>query len=440
VETTTLATAIPVPVEVPPGLWRREGTHCPKPFSPFLRAALGIVSGNFQRAFEELGVMADRLEYREIGGWVYTGIVPLGGGDQPPTAEQIRERADRALDVVMTDRFAAYVDRWPEWRAESVAGVAHLRDVDVAALDDAGLGGHFNDIMEFSLPVYDLHFLLHGIGAMMLTDLVRTCQELLGWDEARALELLCGLSHASSEPSRVIAGLAAMARERPAVRRCVESGECDLATLSEIDAEFAAAFADYQHEFGFRAIRYDVVDPSIGETPALTLRLIADQLRSGFDPEGPAADAGRRRAAAEAEARAGLAGRPDEDPARFERALQRAQRWYPVREDEAPMTFSELFSLVRRVAVEIGRRLTADAVLDDPDDVFFLEMEEAFAALAGRHDGSGPNCRQITARRLAERAWVDAHPGPVSYGEPFRCPASTPWRPKLASPPRPSCG
>src|SRR5581483_9212846 len=112
----------------------------------------------------------------------------------------------RALDVVMTDRFAAYVDRWPEWRAESVAGVAHLRDVDVAALDDAGLGGHFNDIMEFSLPVYDLHFLLHGIGAMMLTDLVRTCQELLGWDEARALERLCGVAssrgNATSRRSR----------------------------------------------------------------------------------------------------------------------------------------------------------------------------------------------------------------------------------------------
>jgi hypothetical protein len=55
-------------VEVPPGYWRREATHCPKPLSPFFGAALPIVGDTFRQAFSELGALYDTLEYREIGG------------------------------------------------------------------------------------------------------------------------------------------------------------------------------------------------------------------------------------------------------------------------------------------------------------------------------------------------------------------------------------
>ena len=416
-DTGTLPEAIPVSVEVPPGFWRREKTHCPKPISPLARGVLPIVTECFRRAFGELGIVADRLEYREIGGWIYTGVVPLGGGDgdtADPAA--MAERVERALETVRTDRFVGYIEHWPQWRAESVAGVARLRKVDVGALDDEALAGHLGDIMEFSIPVFDLHFLLHCIGAMMLADLAFTCRDLLGWEDARALELLCGLSTASTEPAGALAGLAAMVRERPAVRRFIESGEDEASRLWDIDPDFAATFAAYQEQFGFRSIRYDIVDPSIEETPSTTLRLLADQLRSGYDPDRRAADATNRREATRAEARAKLAERPESDRARFERALERAHRWYPVREDEAPMTFSEQFALIRRVAQEIGHRLVQSGLLDDPGDVFFLELEEAMAALAAREAGTAPDCRSLAARRRAERAWVDAHPGPPTYG------------------------
>src|SRR4029078_7329583 len=94
VDTDTLPIAIPVPVEVPPGFWRRENTHCTKPMSAFIRGALSVVTENFRKAFVELGVLADRLEYREIGGWIYTGVVPLGdGGDGRPHSDLMHAAA-----------------------------------------------------------------------------------------------------------------------------------------------------------------------------------------------------------------------------------------------------------------------------------------------------------------------------------------------------------
>lgn len=418
-DTGTLPDTIPVPIEVPAGYWRRERTHCPRPISPFFRGAVDVVTQTFGYGFSKLGALADTLEYREIGGWVYSRMVPPGGmEDQPPTAELLQTRVELALETVRSGRVFDYIDEWPQRRSEYIAGVKRLRDVDLMELDDQGLIDHFGAVMEFSIGAFNFHFLFHCIGALVLADLAFTCRDLLGWDDANTLALLAGLSTASSEPARVVAGLTAIAAERAAVRHFVERGETDASQLWDIDPDFASRFEAYQEQFGFRSIRYEVADPSIQETPSLTLRLIADQLRCGFDPAARASEVDRRREERRAEARAQLADRPDADRARFERTLDRAHRWYPAREDYAPMTFSEQLALIRRVALDLGRRLAESSLIDDPDDVFFLEGEEAWGALAVRATATAPDCRDLVRRRRAERAWVEAHPGPDAYGEP----------------------
>jgi pyruvate,water dikinase len=420
VDTGTLPTETPAPLEVPPGSWRREATHFPTPLSPFLADAVPVIAAPFREAFAELGAYYDTLDYRVIGGWVYSRLVPPGGVDGvAPDPEVIRERAALAAEVVRSDNLDGYFDEWSTLRDGFIAGVARLRAVDLRSLDDAALAGHFGDVMAFSLDAFTVHLRLHGINAMMLTDLAWTCRDLLGWDDAGALALLSGLSEASTEPSNALAGLTAMARERPAVRRFIESGATDVSALCDIDQEFADAFAGYHERYGLRAIRYDVVGPSIEETPALALRLIADQLRGGYDPVARTSQAVKRREARQQEARRLLADGSDADRARFERVLERAQRWYGVREDKATMTWNEPNGLIRRAVLEMGRRLAESSLLDDPEDVFFLVLEEASAALAARHGGTAPDCRELVRRRQAEQAWSEAHPGPLSYGPDF---------------------
>src|SRR5207237_8007513 len=126
------------------------------------------------------------------------------------------------------------IDQSPQWRAAHIARAAQIRDVDLVALDDHELADHLAELLEFSVGAWNLHFLFHGIGALMLADLAFTCRDLLGWDDARALTLLAGLSKASSEPADVLAGVTAMAAERPAVRRFIEQGETDVARLWDI--------------------------------------------------------------------------------------------------------------------------------------------------------------------------------------------------------------
>ena len=424
-------TTAPRTFEVPAGCWQRESSHCPRPVSALMRSLLPIVNAGFGRMCTEMGVLAETVEWREIGGWVYTRVVPPGGKDRPvPPAwlfpalvrlvPALRRSVQRAAEAQRTDRFGGYLARWEqEWRSELTARIAELRAVDVAVLDDAALAQHLDDVMELTHQAWQTHFLLHGVNAYVLADLAFTGRELLGWSDGRTLELLVGLSGASTAPGRELAHLTRLARREPALRRLLEQGEfaAVLDRLPEAAPEFAAALAAYQCRFGFRTIRYEPADPTLEESPEVTLRLVADQLLSGFDPDAQASELARRRRAACQEARSRLVGRPAESE-RFERALRRAERFYPVREDNAPMTFSEPLALIRRVAREIGRRLAEVGGLEERDDVFHLEIGEIARSLrvmvAGR---SVPDLRSVVAARRAERAWVEAHPGPPSYGE-----------------------
>ena len=180
---------------------------------------------------------------------------------------------------------------------------------------------------------------------------------------------------------------------------------------AESDPEFAREFAAYQRDFGCRAIRYEIADPSMAETPDLTLRLLADQLDHGYDPGAQAIEHLGRRAAAVDRARQALAGRPPAEHERFERALGRAERAYPVREDNEFHTVSAPLALLRYPVLELGRRLADRDQLDRRDDVFFLTLDDAQAALR-----DGQPRKATVNRRRGERAYVEQHPGPATYG------------------------
>ena len=416
---------VPVPVEVPPGFWEREASHAPRPWTPMTLSVMGQArSRAMRRMFAEFGLLAETLELAQIGGWEYARLVPLGGKDRPaPPARlmpllirlvpRLRRRLADTVAAVRSDKAGRFVEQWyQQWQADLSRHSAALRDTDLGALDDEELDANTTRALALLHQGLDVHFLLHGALMPVLAELAFACRDLLGWSDEEALELLVGLSATSTEPARRLAGLAGTAAGRPAVRRLLEAEGGTLDRLAETDPEFAEAFAAYQREFACRALRYEIADPSIAETPELTLRLLADQLARGYDPAADASALGSRRATAAGRARAALAGRRPEDRERFERALARAERAYPVREDNEFFTTSVPLALLRYRVLEIGRRLAARGQLDQRDDIFFLTLDETRAAL-----GDGQARRALVSRRRGERAFIEQHPGPATYGK-----------------------
>jgi rifampicin phosphotransferase len=75
------------------------------------------------------------------------------------------------------------------------------------------------------------------------------------------------------------------------------------------------------------------------------------------------------------------------------------------------LTVSTALALLRRVVLEIGRRLAQRGQIPSRGDVFHFEPAELPVALR-----DGADRRALVRRRQEERAWALAHPGPASYG------------------------
>jgi phosphohistidine swiveling domain-containing protein len=424
---------VPIPIDVPQGFWEHDASRFPTPPSYMFKvAADSVVPPSVEHMAEEFGLLVDGLEIKVIGGWPYQRLKPLGGKEPPPVPipkplvwlfvrllPVMRARLKKAREAVRTDKPGGFIRQWyDQWLPELEGEIAELRDMELSKLSDEELLQHFDDVIAFTIRAIKIHTLLNTSVNFILYQFVSTCQELLGWGEAKAFELVSGTSYKSTEPARRLNDLAQMVQERPAIRNLLESiDDHTLDRLADVDGEFAEAFFYYQRNYGYRTIRWGIKDPTLAERPNLVLSLIRDQMKRGFDPEAAKAELAQKRSQKIAAARDILAG-DTKLLDRFDRDLERAEMAYPVREDNNFYTFSAPFAFFRYAVLEIGNRLADRGQIADRDDVFFLYKEQACAALL---DGSDQ--KALVRRHKGERAWAEANPGPPYYGEPPPPPA-----------------
>jgi len=419
-----------IPIEVPPGVWVNTTMHWPAPQSQF---GMVIITEQLLKAIPsacaELGLMIDHVEHRSIGGWSYSQLTPVGappprrGGPSSPPPRwvlallmrlhpAIRRRSNAARKALESDLPATVIRRWyDEWRPEHQEDARRALALDLGSLSDRDLLAQLDHRIE--VLGHPAHAMVGFACFIVEYELASACRELLGWDTARMITLLQGLSTASSEPGRQLGRLVEVARRKPPVRALLARVDPTTPSrLGDVDAEFASEFTRYVDATGHRSVSRDVMDYNLAEAPHLMLQLVADQLDGGFSPLQTAKTAQRQRDQAADDARALLASRPAADRERFERALTRAREAYPAFEDRVWHTTSVQTALLRYLALEIGRRLAERGQLESRDDVFFLEVEEARSALLARSDQSE------TARiRKGQRAWAIANPGPPMYGD-----------------------
>ncbi len=401
------------------GSWMKDRTHYPEPVSPFGASVyLPALEAGIARMCEEFGLLIEGVEQRSLGGEIYGHPVPVGGKEGPPppwwvmaalarVVPPIRRRCAAARRAVRSGLLEELPQRWErEWRDELVDETARLADVDLANLDDEELLAHLDEAVALLHRGQEIHFRLFLPFLVPVRELVRTGEELLGWDTARILELVAGRSGASTAPSRALEELAVRIGTDPGAREAVES--LDLDALAD-RPEAWAAFDEYRRRWGVRAVGYDPGSATLAEQPHLLLRWLRDLVTSD---EGATDPTVRSAGSALARAREALAQRDEADRERFEAALARAEAVYGLREDNITWTDNVPCGVIRLAAIEIGRRLHQRGLLDRGDDAVFLEVDEARSALR-----DGVDSAALARRRRAERAWVASHPGPPLLGD-----------------------
>ena len=412
-------------IQVPEGFWMRDLEHFPRPVSPISRSFyLAEIAASMSAGLAEFGILLDRVEARTIAGYAYMRMAPLGGkeGPAPPwwllavmvrLLPSARKLLKKARDAERNDLESKLVDRWwGVWREQFFSRIEARQTIDLRSLSDPELIEELERRRTLLREGNDVHFRLLVPFMKPVAEIAIFCDEELGWDVPQSMELLSGLSAMSTEPARQLSDLASLARQRPAVQDVLLGNSVSrIADLRNVDPDFADKFDAYQERFGLRLLGEDLLEPTLGEHPEITLNLLRSQLNGSYDPDAVVRELTRNREELLDEARRELRNRPDAI-ARFNRLFQRAQRAYPVREDNSFPTYQAPLGLVRYALLEIGRRMTERGALADPEDVMFLEIDELHGFFQSDEDA-----RSTVQTRRGEHAWTLANPAPPTLGE-----------------------
>jgi len=403
----------PIPVEAnpPPGFWQRDEVYHPEPIMPMWRSVyMAPISAGFKHALSEFSAPVEGREYRDIGGWGYFRATPLEVEDPSFPA-----RIKGCVEFIRNFRELHFVRLWQtEWKPTQEARIKELQRVNLSTLSDAGLTDHISSVlMPFLRESLRYQALLEVIFVWSLARFAVVCQELLCWDDSQIMELLSGLSNETTEQTRRLSELARLATGNPPIWALFEQvHDSTVEELTATNSEFSAAFDAYLHDYGCRVLHHAIQYPTLKEKPAILLCLVRDQLARGFDQKVIDAELAQKRSTTLTKARAALAERPTAEKERFEKALESAEKVYPIKEGGEYDTMDAPMALMRYGLLEMGTRFVARCCLEHRDDVFSMEFEEALLAFR-----AGKDIREVVRYRKGERAWVKTHPGPVSYGK-----------------------
>ncbi|HEX5141692.1 MAG TPA: PEP-utilizing enzyme [Dehalococcoidia bacterium] len=201
------------------------------------------------------------------------------------------------------------------------------------------------------------------------------CHETLGEEgPVLAATLLQGFENESVAAGAGLAELASLAGRHPELKEALKAGRIEHLESLPGGQEFETRFAKFMEDYGWRADEWCLVHrPTWAEQPRVALELVGRYLS---DPDHSPDQAHERAVKLrETTARAIEARLPAEHRERFQSLLDAALAHVPFSEERALWQLIAIGS-ARVPLLTLGRKLTEAGVIDAPDDVFFLQLDE----------------------------------------------------------------
>jgi rifampicin phosphotransferase len=274
--------------------------------------------------------------------------------------------------------------------ADFLAHVRNLAAQDLRTMPWPWLKTMPRQALDLVQPIGDLRIdYLPGTGLALLR--LRMVLRLLGRSDLFS-DLIISPTR-TTDANRALEALAARARDEPLLRDAVNSLDPQaLTAFPEFDAAFKAYLAEYGHRETVTPVL--VTPPTQGEAPETVLALIKVL---AAQPPRPPED--HDHAMSELLRHPLLRGRRQR--ARIKHWVAAARAGMAFRED-SHFYFLMPLPILRESLLEMGRRLCDVGVLDEPEDVFHLRLEE-LEAIDDPTTLDEPEGLRATVRRRAAR-------------------------------------
>ncbi len=287
----------------------------------------------------------------------------------------LRRRAPRDLDRLTT--------RLQDRIHENLA-----RDFSGMTLED------FAELLELKSregrEIITLHILNSQLAPAYYGTLRKLARKWLG-DETGAFSARLVTGLATMESARPTFGIYRLYRfvaDSPSLTRLFRESEArgimaGLRKNQDADAEeFLERLGAFLKEYGYRAVaEAEMRAPSWEEDPSYVLSMIQNYLRASH-VDDPADIEGRQRKDREAATKEAFARLGGFRRQVFKWALKEACNFLAARENGKALTIMGLHDLKKTLRI-LGRRLYEEEMLKDPDDIYFLSMEELIAYCRG---------------------------------------------------------
>jgi pyruvate,water dikinase len=391
--------------------WYWDQMHFPRAVTPLTATTdLPCMVEGFTRAWEELSRPLVSTRAIVVNGYVYFADIPFEG-----TAEE-QHRRERAFENEVSRRAATLLRDWRnEFLPQISEQIERLRVFDYGAASTAQILDLLHQAREMRRDQWRIHDLVVVPAVAVASQFVDLYASLFGpGREHEAGLLLQGFPNLSLEADRALWLLAQRARESGLAARVIATTapEHALKTLQAAPeaAELLSALDAFLDRYGWRTDDFELADPTWREAPAAVLALIQRILDSGADdPLIHFEHAVAVRDRLTALAREQLSGDVGAWQ-RFVRALDRAQQYLPAQEDHNYPIDQYGRTVLRLPLLELGRRFVMAGVLDRPDDVFFLTVDEVSRyVMEGMRE---PQQQTVAIRKADWESWRRLSPPP----------------------------
>jgi pyruvate,water dikinase len=312
------------------------------------------------------------------------------------TTEAERREREPKFRERMTQLMADPWEPWERWKAELISYYDHYIPMNLEQMGNGELAVHLWDIWDFDRKVWEIHMLAMGVYITGFMAFRKLAAELIGLqpEDPVYAKLVSGFDNAVFQLNRGLAQLAQKALELKLEDKFKPPYEQVLAALEESAAgrEWLEAFHDFIYVKGNgwrmqRMLEYNT--PTWIEQPHLAIADIRRLIAVGgvHVPDKHRERMAREREETEREL---LARVPPDQRQWFEFLMKATQAYEYFCEDHDYWCEFRAPSVVRRAAMEAGRRLVKSGVLEDIDDVLMLLIEHLIMGTAGQERNAAP--------------------------------------------------
>jgi pyruvate,water dikinase len=347
------------------------------------------------------GLLIQGLFTSYVNGFAYNQV-------RPAPEEELSERFARADEALAKKLWREQLREWDEEKKPAaIAKHRAIQAVDPASLSDDGLVEYLRRCRDHHAAMITQHMSFTAGAVIPTGDLVAHVGDWTGMSASEILPLMRGAAEVSAGGSAELEELKTIAGDSAAMALLESDGDAAeiLAKLRALPGAAGAAVAGYIDLIGNRLLDgFDISEPRAIEMPDALLKAMRVTV-AGRDTGGGS----HEDLVAEVRDRV-----PEEHLAMFDELLGEARATYRLRDERG--VYSDIWAsgLMRRAALEAGRRAAARGRIADPLLIIDAGVEEMCALVAG---AGAPSSDELAARAEYRRTH-SAKDAPPSLGDP----------------------